>query len=166
MIKEIKPPHKVDFEEFSKENVYTIFLAGSIIGTNEEWQTIFKEKLTKKLKSGDNVVLLNPRRDDWDDSWGEGNPELIKQINWELDGLSKVNLIAMYFDPITKAPITLLELGKFANSKRIVVSCPKGFYRKTNVDVVCERDNVPMVKDLDELVSGTILFYKYFKLSK
>ena len=62
-------------------------------------------------------------------------------------------LIAMYFDPQTKAPITLLELGLLARSGKLVVCCPTGFWRKGNVEIVCQRFRVPMVPSLQDLVA-------------
>ncbi len=47
----------------------------------------------------------------------------------------------MYFDPDTKSPITLLELGLIVRDKptRLIVYCPEGFYRKGNVDIICRK---------------------------
>ena len=66
--------------------------------------------------------------------------------------LDKADIIIFYFDPDTDAPITLLEFGKFCSSGKIVVCCPDGFWRKGNVDVVCQRNNVPQVDTLEELI--------------
>jgi hypothetical protein len=66
--------------------------------------------------------------------------------------MENADLIALYFDPKTKSPISLLELGLFANSKKLVVCCPEGFWRKGNVDVVCERYGIRQVEDLLEIV--------------
>jgi hypothetical protein len=44
----------------------------------------------------------------------------------------------MYFDPNTLSPISLLELGLHAKSGKLIVCCPEGFYRKGNVDIVCQ----------------------------
>lgn len=59
----------------------------------------------------------------------------------------------MYFAPKTKAPITLLELGLFAASKKLLVCCPEGFWRKGNVDIVCHKYNIPMYQTLSDLLS-------------
>ena len=59
--------------------------------------------------------------------------------------------VEAYPEPDTKAPITLLELGLFAGSGKLIVCCPAGFWRKGNVEVVCRRFGVPMVADLDAL---------------
>lgn len=57
----------------------------------------------------------------------------------------------MYLDPNTKSPISLLELGLHANSKKLWVVCPDGFWRKGNVEVVCSLYDIPLFNSLDEL---------------
>ncbi len=69
-------------------------------------------------------------------------------------GLAVAGVIAMYFAPRSRAPITLLELGLHAASGRLLVCCPPGFWRKGNVDIVCQRYGVPRVGDLDALVAA------------
>ena len=132
----------------------TIFLAGSIeMGTAEDWQA----EVTKALKDK-NVVIYNPRRDDWDSSWTQEitNPQFKEQVSWELEHMEKADVIPMYFSPETKSPITLLELGLWAQSGKLVVCCPEGFWRKGNVDIVCERYHVKQVKTIKELIKETV----------
>lgn len=59
----------------------------------------------------------------------------------------------MYFAPSTRAPITLLELGLFAQSGKLLVCCPEGYWRRGNVEVVCARYGIPMVADLAALIT-------------
>jgi hypothetical protein len=59
----------------------------------------------------------------------------------------------MYFAPATRAPITLLELGLFARRGRLLVCCPPYYWRKGNVDVVCQRYGVRTVESLNVLVT-------------
>ena len=119
----------------------TIFLAGSIeMGTAEDWQT----KIEKYFDGVDyDVTLFNPRRKDWDSSWEQtiGNPQFREQVEWELNALEKSDLIFLYLSPGTNSPISLLELGLFAD-KRLLVCCPEGFWRKGNVDIVCNKYNI------------------------
>lgn len=61
------------------------------------------------------------------------------------------DVIAMYFDPDTKAPITLLELGLFARTGKMIVACPEGFWKKGNVEIVCGRYGIECLGSLDEL---------------
>ena len=128
----------------------SVFLAGSIeVGVAERWQDIVINELLE-----DNVTLLNPRRVSWDASWKQtiDNPIFKEQVNWELEALERSDLIIMYFDKNTKSPITLLELGLFARSGKLVVCCPDGFWRKGNVAIVCERYRVQQVDSLEQLI--------------
>ncbi|KAJ6545564.1 hypothetical protein B0H19DRAFT_1167988 [Mycena capillaripes] len=52
-----------------------------------------------------------------------------EQVDWELDSQDRADFIAMFFHPYTKAPVSLLELGLYAPSGKMVVCCPEGFYR-------------------------------------
>jgi len=147
MIKEIKAPNGITDEERNKNVV--VFLAGSIeMGKAENWQ----EKVKRIYPLKDNVIFLNPRRDDWDSSWVQSinNLQFRKQVEWELRGMEIANKIILYFDPATKSPISLLELGLFAESDKLKVICPDGFWRKGNVEIVCNRYEIPLFNSLEE----------------
>lgn len=141
-MKVIKPTQKIEGNK-------KVFLAGSIeMGKAENWQ----EKVERLLKDTD-WTILNPRRDDWDSSWEQSidNKQFRGQVEWELNSLEKAEKIIMYFDPNTKAPISLLELGLFGN-KRMIVVCPNGFWRKGNVDIVCARYDILQVDTIEEAI--------------
>jgi hypothetical protein len=142
MAKIIKPPSPL-------QDGFSVFLAGSIeLGNAENWQAFLEEKLSEM-----DILILNPRRDDWDSAWSQSktNPKFREQVEWELAALEKANLIAMYFEPATKSPVSLLELGLFARSGKMVVCCPEGFWRKGNVDILCETYGVKQVGSLHDL---------------
>jgi hypothetical protein len=131
----------------------TIFLAGSIeMGTAEDWQ----KKIPNIFKEYNELVFFNPRRDDWDSSWEqlESNPKFNQQVMWELDALEKCDIIFMYFSPETKSPISLLELGLFASSDKLIVCCPDDFWRKGNVDIVCSKYNIPVYNTFDSAIGA------------
>ncbi len=133
-------------------DVPCIFLAGSIaMGKAQPWQTRIASDLVNHR-----LCLLNPRRKDWNASWRQDADfaPFRQQVEWELDGLDRADMIAMYIDPATRSPISLLELGLHARSKRVVVCCPDGFWRKGNVDIVCERYHIPRVDSLEELTAS------------
>lgn len=145
MYRVLKPPASLD----SVDRPRTVFLAGSIeMGKAEDWQSYIAQSLQDT-----NAIILNPRRDDWDSTWEQtiSNPQFREQVEWELSAQELATAIAMYFDPSTKSPITLLELGLFAGSGKVIVCCPDGFWRKGNVDLVCARYRIPMVNTLDDL---------------
>nr|BDD48338.1 hypothetical protein 14 [Candidatus Omnitrophota bacterium] len=138
------------FERERQQKDFVVFQAGSIeMGTAVDWQT----KMSENLKDLNDLIILNPRRPDWDSSWEQTieNPNFRQQVEWELDAMFFSHLVAMYFDPETKSPITLLELGLLAGKHKLVVCCPDGFWRKGNVDIVCRRYSVPQVDNLDAL---------------
>jgi len=129
----------------------TIFLAGSIeMGTAPNWQG----ELITALPESD-LTILDPRRAEWDASWRQSidEPKFREQVEWELDGLEKADVIAMWFAPETKAPITLLELGLHARRGNVVVGCPDGYWRKGNIEIVCARFGIPLVGDWASFVA-------------
>jgi len=145
---------------------HMVFLAGSIeMDTAENWQT----KLSEKLETIDNLTILNPRRDNWDSSWKQdiNNIYFNEQVTWELDGIKNVDTVIFYFDPNTKSPITLMELGIVSASRvdqNVIVCCPEGFWRKGNVDVLCSRMNhvnLLIIRDLNELIETAHEFIEY-----
>lgn len=149
---EIKAPDAYD----NYLNKPSVFLAGSIeMGVAEDWQA----KVSAALSVMD-VLVLNPRRENWDAGWAQtiDNPPFREQVEWELAALDAADVILMYFDPATKSPITLLELGihAAANPEKLIVCCPQGFWRKGNVDIVCNRYGVRQTETLDGLIKQTV----------
>jgi hypothetical protein len=143
----VKPPAPLPVEG----QMPSVFLAGSIeMGLAEDWQTRFENSLSDL-----DVLILNPRRDEWDASWEQSinNPLFREQVEWELAGLERAKVVAMYFAPLTKAPVTLLELGLCVRDGRLVVCCPAGYWRRGNVEVVCRRYGVPLLDSLPALVA-------------
>lgn len=146
MARIIKPPVPIQLQPGEK----SLFLAGSIEGGKaERWQTVVEDAFAH-----DDLTILNPRRDAWDETWAETfeSPHFREQVEWELAGLETASLVAFYFAPATKAPITLLELGLTARSGRAVVCCPPDYWRRGNVEVVCHRHGIPLVESLGDLV--------------
>lgn len=89
------------------------------------------------------------------------DPKFFEQVSWELDALERADHIFMYLPPQTKSPISLLELGLFADSGKMIVCCPNGFWRKGNVEVVCDRYDIPLYGDIDSAITYLRLFNKY-----
>lgn len=130
----------------------SIFLAGSIDMDNApRWQ----DRVLRRFKDED-VVFLNPRRDDWDNTISQSaeDPLFVQQVTWELEMLDAADLIIMNFSPLSRSPISLLELGLFS-TKPMVVCCPEGFYRKGNVDIVCERFGILRTETFKDLLDFT-----------
>lgn len=128
----------------------TVFLAGSIEnGTAENWQTE-----VELLLEDTNWTIYNPRRDNWDATLEQTkeNAQFQEQVLWELKHLEKARVVIFYFDSNTKSPITLLELGLIGGRypEKCIVICNEPFYRKGNVDIVCEQYGIKQVDSLEE----------------
>lgn len=128
-------------EEYPEDDKFTIFLGGSIeMDKAELWQ----DDLSERLKHID-IRILNPRRDffDKDQEQTIKNPYFKEQVDWELDGLNRSDLIVMYLQPGTSSPVSMLEIGLYINSiewnQYMVICCPDGFWRKGNIEIVVDR---------------------------
>lgn len=151
-MKLIEAPQAIPMEDMSK-NKKMIFLGGSIeMGKAEDWQKVFAESFS----DDENIVILNPRRRDWDASWAQDptpGTKFHEQVSWELLSQELSDIIVYNFLPDTTSPITLLELGLFAQHwGNVVVCCPKEYFRYGNVKIVCDRNDVPCVSTMAELV--------------
>lgn len=158
----VKPPTKFPYE--MKETDYQqyrkpwIFLAGTIeMGKSEDWQTNFINEL------GDRYNYFNPRRDEWDETWKQEfeNANFNYQVNWELDMISAAGIVLFNMLPDSKSPITLMELGYVAGrlreleqhkKQKVYVCCPKGFWRKGNVDIICYRSRIPVFEKIEDII--------------
>jgi hypothetical protein len=168
---EIQAPKS--FSKYFSHNYITIFAGGSIeMDMAKPWQ----RRLVSAFKDYDDVVIINPRRTSWNNSWKQvaKDKNFRKQVEWELTGLEDCDLAIMYFDPATKSPISLLELGLFGTRSRwnpdtkktlskMHVVCPAPFWRKGNVDIVCERYDIPAFKTLGAAVKAIKLKLEYFR---
>lgn len=145
-MREIKAPDKIPQDSLPK-----VFLAGSTEGGSAiDWQA----SVVATLKN-ESLIILNPRRDELDASWEQSkeNPRFREQVEWEFNALTLSDYIVMYFDPTSKSPISLLEMGEFARSGKLFVVCPEGFWKKGNVDIACEEFQIPQFKTLDDLLA-------------
>lgn len=137
----------------------SVFLAGSIEqGKAVDWQSKLIEdpKFQKHIE-----YVFNPRRKIWDSSWEQSidNAQFKEQVTWELNAMDMAEIILMYFDPKTKSPISLLELGLYAEKSKLLVCCPEGFWRKGNVDIVCERYEINTISEEEFSDINELLFH-------
>lgn len=75
--------------------------------------------------------------------------------------MEKATTIFICFSPGSKSPITLLELELHASSGKVVMVCPKGFWRRGNIEVVASKFNVPLFDDLDEGLESLNVLVKF-----
>lgn len=133
-----------------------IFLAGSIEqGAARNWQ----DQVISLLASY-HVNVFNPRRRSWDPTWKQdfSEPELVAQINWELDQLDRASIVFFYFQGDTLSPVSLLELGLVAKMehKTTIVVCEDAFWRKANVIITSQRNYLRTCSTLEDGVEQLI----------
>lgn len=78
-----------------------------------------------------------------------------------MDYANVADVIAFHFGPDTDAPISLLELGMYITTGKVIVHCDPGFKKKGNVQVVCARHGIPLVYEMErlkEMIMGTLVF--------
>ena len=121
------------------------------MGNAEDWQHTVETRL-----SDEDVILLNPRRDDWNKEWKPVSTDthFRNQVEWELNALEKADIIIMFLAPGSQSPVSLLELGLYARTHKLMVVCPEGFWRKGNVDIVCEKYGIETYSDLHILLEA------------
>ena len=132
----------------------SIFFGGTIDnGDSINWQ-VELSKLLEQL----NINIYSPRRLQWNPNFT--NDELSNQIRWEQKHLDKANIIIMVLLDDSKSPISLLELGLYAKSKKMIVFCTDKFYRYDNVRLTCEKYNIPLINSTNiDIIAKNIISY-------
>lgn len=148
----------------------TVFLAGSIDnGKAGMWAKVVEVALSDFSM----VTVFNPRREEWltDLLPRASEPIFKEQVEWELDRIDMTERITsgpgcdipfFFFEAGSISPITLQELGFVIGMRRgllvppndphahaPVVVCPDGYWRKGNVEIMCERAHVAVHNDIE-----------------
>lgn len=130
----------------------SLFLSGS--SPTNPTQILWQSRLASALASLP-INILDPYRPDWDSTWIQdiSFAPFKQQVTWELDMLEFADVVAVYLDPESKAPISLFELGLSIRAGKAIVACPEGYWRRGNVQVVAERFGVEFVENLEDLAA-------------
>jgi Nucleoside 2-deoxyribosyltransferase like len=147
MFRHCMPPEEPEYQE------YSVFLAGSIeMGKAVQWQRLMASYLQDLP-----ISAYNPRRGHWDPKATPEarNKDFRHQVEWELEALTRAKVICFFFDHTTLSPVTMCELGLWADSGKVVVCCDKRFWKSGNVHLVCERYGIPYVETFEELIPLT-----------
>lgn len=138
-----------------KPNEKSVFLAGTIdYDAVKEGRSTWQERMIASLLHLP-ITIYNPNRPDWDDTWKEDilDPQFLEQTTWELDMMERATVITLCIhDAKAKAPISLLELGLGAASGKMLVVCPEGFWKRGNIQVVCQRFGISMLNNEQDLM--------------
>ena len=140
----------------------SVFLAGTIDnGDSLNWQD---KTIIELINLGFNCDIYNPRVEHWNPN--ATKEEVEYQIKWEQNHLDNADLIVMVLLDDSKSPISLLELGLYAKSKKIVVFCTTNFYRWDNVRLTCDKYNIELIQDLNPLIIANKIISKLKRKKK
>lgn len=152
----IVTPNTLELPFSKNQPRMSVFLAGTIDnGDSLDWQSkvIWYMKYLNQSVDPDadesigDIIVYNPRRDDWKKDATEKDVE--EQILWEQEHLDKADYIVMFLQDDSKSPISLLELGLYAETGKLFVFCTDKFYRYTNVRLTCEKYNINLINTND-----------------
>ena len=141
-------PEEVINKEANKIGAKSVFLAGTIdSGNSLNWQD---KTIIDLINLGvKDLEVYNPRREHWNPNPSKEDMEY--QIKWEQDHLDKANIIAMVLLDDSKSPISLLEIGLYAKTGKLIVFCTPNFYRWDNVRLTCKKYHIELVQDTHPL---------------
>ncbi|KAF1733294.1 hypothetical protein CRV24_007193 [Beauveria bassiana] len=135
--------------------VQSVFFAGT---TSKVDSTDWRDTLAALL-SAHPITIYNPYRADWDSTWREDVDfaPYREQVEWELDKQEKADTVIVYFHPATQAPISLIEFGLSARIPgKMIVLCPEGYWKRGNVQIVCQKYGIEMVRSIEELGNAIV----------
>lgn len=138
------------------DDTFKIFLAGTIDnGDSDDWQydvflhlAMYTELISDDSKYYDipKFTVFSPRRKNWKEDATQEDIE--EQIKWEQEKLDEADLIVMVLQDNSKSPISLLELGLYGPTGKLICFCTPNFYRYTNVKLTCEKWGIPLIEQL------------------
>lgn len=134
-----------------QEDPKRLFLAGGITNC-PDWQSVFQLMLEEDpLLVEGGLVIVNPRRDQWN---MEDKSAADEQIEWEHKELMRADAVLFWFPRETPCPITLFELGKMSQtSKTLIVGTDPNYVRRYDVikQLQLVRPEVPVREKLEDL---------------
>lgn len=149
----VQCPDKI--EDIVTQDDTVIFLGGGISNC-PDWQ---KEMIQRFKTYPDDLILVNPRRENFDVS----NPKESEfQIDWEHHHLSFSSAVLFWFPYHTLCPITLYELGMQAGMQNtFFVGCHPAYARKFDVEhqLILAGHPLPVVDNFAALVEQVKFWY-------
>ncbi|CAM1372061.1 nucleoside 2-deoxyribosyltransferase domain-containing protein [Tenacibaculum xiamenense] len=119
-----------------------VFLAGSMcIDKEDDWR---KNVIKNFANVFDFIDPTNENHNLLNDS------QMEHHINWELEGLELSDIILMNLLPESKSPISMVELGLYARSNKLIICCPENFYQYRYIKTLAKKYNVALFTELEK----------------
>lgn len=141
----------IDLPSKDKMQNDSVFLAGSIdFQLSSNWRKYVIARIGGRL-------IFDPTNENHNSL---SDSEMKNHIAWELEALSLSDTIFLNFLPDSESPISLVELGLYVKSNKLIVICPKEFYKSRYVIQLCSTYNTPLFDSLDDGIKYYIEQYK------
>jgi hypothetical protein len=141
-----------------------VFLGGTIdMGASRDWQKELQIYAYDRFEpEHQNITFYNPRRPEpFDGLQSIENDKFTGQVHWEFDHIDECQVMIIYLVGGSLSPISLLEFGyylgklsadkKFWEEQRLLIACEPGFWRKGNIEVLCDRFAIPLADDIEQI---------------
>lgn len=125
----------------NKRNQRSIFLAGSM---DHKQEGSWRDTISAEFGA---YSIFDPTNNNHDHL---NTKEMKRHINWELDALQLSDMILLNFLPNAQSPISLVELGMYIRSNKLIVICPQEFYKSNYVHTLCKKYNTPIFNNITE----------------
>jgi len=136
----ITAPEEIDLENTD----FKLYLGGSIDKKyGSPWHRNIISFISSKLGRESKLTIYNPKREEWDKDWPADSKVIDEQALWELKAMEHADLIFMFFESSCSSSVGMMQLGLNAKEGKLVVVCERHFWKKRDVDVICETYGVP-----------------------
>lgn len=130
----------IDLPSKDKMQNGSIFLAGSIdVHLSGNWRKYVSRRIRGR-------VIFDPTHNNHN---ALSNLEMKNHIAWELKALALSDTVLLNLLPNSESPISLVELGLYVKSNKLIVICPTEFYKSRYVIQLCETYNTPIFETID-----------------
>lgn len=123
-----------------------IFLAGSMA---KEPEVNWRQTVIDNLE--ENYHFLDPTNSNHNSL---SDAEMHEHVMWEFEGMRIADYILINFISDSLSPISLVELGLHTATDKLIVVCPKEFYKWSYIETLCKEHNTPIFNRLEEVING------------
>lgn len=123
-----------------------IFLAGSM---DLEKSVGWRKKVVNQLSKDEKYCFLDPTHIKHDFLSAS---KMEAHVLWELNALELADRILLVFLKESLSPISLVELGLYVRTKKMIVVCPKEFYKIDYITVLCKKYQTTLVHSLEQAI--------------
>lgn len=139
------------------------------MGNSTDWQTDLTEKISSnvikclaesldKARKFQRVVVLNPRRRDWDNSWNLDplDPRLIAQIEWEHSAIEMSHLVFVNILESSQSPISLQEVGLIYDKSKLIIHLPPKYEFQAILEKYAQHHSIVSHSSFDDSVESLL----------